>query len=139
MKVKRNVYANLVCLVVALVGLQLGAVEAQKSEAGVSLRPRVSKPSPTIAANLGHWRLKFEPGQPIDAPEKGDFSVNMRGRDGTARLVSGLSTPIKLTPVMGRTRYVPEWDPRTDPHDKVVNREMIKLLRSAALEITMAA
>ena len=139
MKEKRSVHASLVQLVVVIfIGFHLCPANAQKNEAGVSPRPWVCKPSPVMAAKLQHWRLKFEPGQPIDAPEKGDFSVNMQGRDGTARLVSGFSTAIKLTPVVGRTRYVPNWDPRTDPHDKVVTKEMIELLRSREITSFLA-
>jgi hypothetical protein len=94
-----RVYANLVQLVVVIfIGFHLCPANAQKNEAGVSSRPWVSKPSQVMAANLQHWRLKFEPGQAVDAPKKGDFSVNMQGRDGTARLVSGFSAAIKLTP-----------------------------------------
>jgi hypothetical protein len=131
MKEKHSMYANLIRLVVVtFIGFQLCPASAQKNEAGVSPRPWVNKPSPATAASLQHWRLKFEPGHAVDAPEKGDFSVNMRGNDGTARLVSEFSTPTKLTPVIGRTRYVPKWEQRTDLHDKVVTKEMIELLRS---------
>src|SRR5262249_31607483 len=51
---------------------------------------------------------------------------------GTARLVRapGTFAPIRLTPVKGRTRYVPAWKRHPDPGDEVVTKEIVDLLRS---------
>lgn len=132
MNEERSASVDLAWLVigfVTLMGFLIDPADAQNKEAGMSPRPWVSEPSPALAASLQRWQINFEPGKPVDAAEKGDFAVNMRGRDGTARLVSSSSESPKLVPVKGRTRYVPPHDPRTDPHDKVVTKEIIQLLR----------
>jgi hypothetical protein len=128
---RRGVRASLVGLVIVTqIGFPIGAVCGQSG--AESTRPWVGKPSPSLAAKLQHWRLKFESGEPVNAPEKGAFpSFTPRGEEGTARLVSDLgpSAP-NLTPVMERTRYVPPWDPRTDPKDSFVTKEIMDILRS---------
>jgi hypothetical protein len=106
---------------------------AKDNPGSAPFRPWAGKSSPATAAKFKHWRLKLEPGGPVDAPEKGAFpSFTSTRQDMTARLVSDLgpSAPIRLTPAMGRTRYVPPWDPRTDPKDKFVTKEIADILRS---------
>jgi hypothetical protein len=140
----RSVCGSLVRLVfVGLIGFPIGAAYAQTNETSVRPRPWVNKPSPALAAKLQHWRLKFDVGEPVDAAEQGAFPsfAALGTQEGTARLVSDLgpTAPIRLTPVMGRTRYVPAWDPRTDPHDKVVTKEIVNILRSREIARFIAA
>jgi len=144
MKKKRSVCPSLArFVIIMLIGLPIGVANAENNEGSVSPRRWVNKPSPALAANLQHWRLKFELGKPVDAPEKAAFSSFTPGtqKDGTVRLVSdlGLPVPIRLTPVAERTRYVPAWDPRTDPHDKLVTKEIMDTLRSRETARRIAA
>jgi hypothetical protein len=115
-----------------MTGFLIGAACAQNNEASSPIRPWVNQPSAALAAKFEHWRLKFEPGEPVNAPEKGAFPSFARAREGTVRVVSDLgpSARIRLTPVTGRTRYVPPWDPRTDAKDKFVTKEIVDVLES---------
>jgi hypothetical protein len=138
MEKKHIVCVSFVRLVfVALIGFPIGAACAQGNAESAPSDPWVNKPSPALAAKLEHWRLKFELGEPVDAPEKGAFSSFSPGtrEDGTARLVSDLrpAAAIRLTPVMGRRRYVPAWDPPTDAKDKLVTKEILDILRSSEI------
>ena len=134
MRKKRRIWGDLVRLVlVTLIGFQVGTSFAENNEGGPAPRPWVNKPSPALAARLQHWHFKFEPGRSVDAPEKGAFPSLVQ--NGTVRLVSdrGSSAPFRLSPVRRRTRYVPIWDPRTDPRDKVVTKEIFEILRNRAI------
>jgi hypothetical protein len=116
----------------AAIALTIGAARAEAERDEVPFRPLVQKPSPQLVSRFQHWRLKFKEGEKIDASEKGAFSsYDSQATSGTARLINDLaaSAPIKLTPVAGRIRYVPPSDPRTDPKDKVVTRNILNVLR----------
>jgi len=115
------------------IGFPIGTVCGQ-SGAGSALSPWVGRPSPGLAAKLRHWRLKFEKGEQVEAPEKGafaSFSSFVDTDKGTARLVNDTRTsPVRLTPIMGRTRYMPPGERPADPNDKVVAKEILETLRS---------
>jgi hypothetical protein len=73
-----SVRARVVHLVtVTLIGFGIGAAYAQA--------PWTGEPSPALAAKLEHWRLRFEPGEPVNAPEKGAFPSFTVLERGTAR------------------------------------------------------
>jgi hypothetical protein len=133
---RRGVRASLVGLVVVtLTGFPISAVCGQSGAESALSRPWVGKPSPGLAAKLGHWRLKFEKGEQVEAPEMGvfsSFSSFLETDKGTSRLVSDTRTsPLQLTPIMGRTRYMPPGERPTNPNDKVVTNEILETLRSA--------
>jgi hypothetical protein len=110
----------------------IGAAFAQDGGKDVPFRPLVQKPSLQLASKFRHWRLKFEKGDAIDAPEKGAFSsYSSQVTGGTARLINDVaaSARAKLTPVASRIRYVPATDPRTDPEDKVITQNIVNVLR----------
>jgi hypothetical protein len=135
MEKMRTVLSFVRLVSVALIGFPMDAAYSQDRWVG--------EPSRSVAAKLQHWRLNFELGEPVNAPEKGAFPSFTPGtrEDGTARLVSDLrpSTPITLTPVAERTRYMPAGDPHTDPNDKAVTKEILDILRSREVVRFIAA
>jgi hypothetical protein len=104
----------------------------------------VNEPSPGLAARLGHWRLQFMLGDLTNAPDKGIFpSASPTQEAGAVHLVSDFATPqtmsIKLTPVTGRTRYVPATGDRADANDKVVTKDIVDVLSSPEVVDFIAA
>jgi hypothetical protein len=135
MEKEGTVCASLVRYVfVTAIAFSIGSAHAQNSEASIPPGSWVGEPSQALASKLQQWRLRFELGVPTNAPEMGAFPSFTPGtrKDGTARLINQLrpSAPIALSPVAERTRYKPAWDPGTDPHDKVVTKEILDIFRS---------
>ena len=68
----------------AAIALTVGT-HAQSGQ-DVRFHPFAQKPSPQLASKIQHWRLKFEEGDQIDAPEKGAFSsYSTQATGGAAR------------------------------------------------------
>src|SRR3954466_7963514 len=104
MEKERTVGASLVRYVfVTVVGFSIGTAYAQNNEISVLPPPWTGEPSSALASKFQHWRLEFELGRPVNAPDKGAFPSFTPGtrKDGTARLTNKLrpSAPIALTPV----------------------------------------
>jgi hypothetical protein len=93
-------------------------------------RPWVQKPSPQLAARLQGWRVIFVPDKSVPDPAKGVFaSFDYLSNDSTVRLLKGgLPSPIKLTPVAWRARFVPKSDSRSDPKDQVIAQDLVNVL-----------
>jgi hypothetical protein len=150
----RQAQPILLRLIFAMVmGFQIHAAYAQdraqdqaqdQVNEGSSVNHRwVNEPSAGLAARLGHWHLQFMLGDLTNAPSKGIFpSSSPTQGEGAVHLVSDLPAPqtmsIKLTPVTGRTRYVPATDSHTDSNDKVVTKEIIDTLGSPEIASFLA-
>ncbi|WP_128089642.1 hypothetical protein [Bradyrhizobium viridifuturi] len=93
-------------------------------------RPWVQLPSPQLAARLQGWRVTFVPDKSVPDPAKGVFaSFSYLSNDSTVRLLKGgLPTPVKLTPVAWRKRFIPKSESRTDPNDQVMTQELVAVL-----------
>ncbi len=102
----------------------------------------VNEPSADLAARLDHWRLQFMLGDRTNAPDKGIFPAFSPDREqGAVHLVSELAVPqsIRLTPVTGRTRYVPASDNPSGPNDKVITKDITDVLASPEIAGFLAA
>ena len=126
-------------LVVMMAGLLIHAAHAQdqnrdQDQDNSTVNHRwVNEPSAGLAARLGHWHLHFMLGDRTNGPDKGIFpSASATQEQGAVHLVSDLAGPetmsIRLTPVRGRTRYVPPTDSRADPKDQIVTKEILDTL-----------
>ena len=143
---RRELRATLLRLVlVMMTGFQIHAAFAQNQEQdraadrdqdnSVVNHRWVNEPSAGLAARLGHWHLQFMLGDRTNGPDKGIFpSSSPTQEQGAVHLVSDLAGPqtmsIRLTPVRGRTRYVPATSGGTDPKDKVVTKEILDTIGS---------
>ena len=143
---KRKLRATLLRLVlVMMTGFQIHAALAQNQEQvrapdhdqdnSVVNHRWVNEPSAGLAARLGHWHLQFMLGDRTNGPDKGIFpSASPTQEQGAVHLVSDLAGPqtmsIRMTPVRGRTRYVPSTDGSSDPKDKVVTEEILDTIGS---------
>jgi hypothetical protein len=141
----RGAFPALPRLILAvLIGFQIHAAYAQdrsqdqtEDTGSSAVNHRwVNEPSADLAARLGHWHLQFMLGDLTNAPDKGIFpSFSPTQEKGAVHLISDLAAfqpvaPVKLTPVTGRTRYVPATEEHTDPNDKVVTKEITDVLGS---------
>jgi hypothetical protein len=129
-------------------GLPMSAADAQDSaqpqgDKNVVANHRwINEPSSGLMGRLGQWRLQFMLGDQTNAPSKGIFpSFSASQEPGAVHLVttSSQTTPIKLTPVAPRIRYVSQTAGATDPNDRVVTKEILDTLRSPEILDFLAA
>jgi hypothetical protein len=118
--------------------------QAESNKSGVVNHRWVNEPSSGLMARLGHWRLQFMLGDRTNAPDKGIFpAASPTQEPGAVHLVTSLAspqtTPIKMTRVAGRTRYVSQTVGTTDPNDRIVTKEILDTLRSPEVADFLAA
>ncbi|CCD99428.1 hypothetical protein [Bradyrhizobium sp. STM 3809] len=85
--------------------------------------------------------MTFVPDKARPDPGRGTFaSFSYLSQDSTVRLLkSGKPSPVRLTPVAWRTRYVARSDSRTDPKDRVITPELLTSLSGSGIARFLSA